>query len=90
MQRTDVTVTTPDGVCPSVVIAPDGEGSWPAVIVFFVVEALRGWPDTLFPVLGGSALDGARFFGLPNTYIGVLVGAGIWLAAALPAYAGFV
>jgi hypothetical protein len=60
------------------------------VIVFFVVEALRGWPDTLFPVLGGSALDGARFFGLPNTYIGVLAGAGIWLAAALPAYTGFV
>src|SRR5439155_3717594 len=60
------------------------------VIVFFVVEALRGWPDTLFPVLGGSALDGARFFGLPNTYIGVLLGAGLWLAAALPAYAGFV
>jgi hypothetical protein len=60
------------------------------VIVFFVVEALRGWPDTLFPVLGGSALDGARFFGLPNTYIGVLLGAGVWLAAALPTYAGFV
>jgi hypothetical protein len=60
------------------------------VIVFFVVEALRGWPDTLFPVLGGSALDGARFYGLPNTYIGVLLGAGIWLAAALPAYGGFV
>jgi hypothetical protein len=59
------------------------------VISFFVVEALRGWPDTLFPVLGGSALDGARFFGLPNTYIGLLLGAGIWLAAAMPPYAGF-
>jgi hypothetical protein len=60
------------------------------VILFFVIEALRGWPDTLFPVLGGSALDGARFYGLPNTYIGLLAGAGVWLAAALPAYAGFV
>ena len=60
------------------------------ILVFFVVEALRGWPDTLFPALGGSALDGARFYGLPNTYIGLLAGAGVWLAASLPAYAGFV
>jgi hypothetical protein len=68
---------------PAVVVAA-------GVIVFFVIEALRGWPDTLFPVLGGSALDGARFYGLPNTYIGVLAGAGVWLAASLSAYAGFV
>jgi hypothetical protein len=60
------------------------------VLVFFVVEALRGWPDTLFPVLGGSALDGARFYGLPNTDIGLVAGAGVWLAASMPAYAGFV
>jgi carboxymethylenebutenolidase len=41
MLRTDVTVTTPDGQCPSVVIAPDGDGSWPAVIVFPDAGGLR-------------------------------------------------
>ena len=57
------------------------------ILVFFVVEALRGWPDTLFPALGGSALDGARFYGLPNTYIGLALtlfaAAGLWVAFRL-------
>ena len=34
MQRTDVTVPTPDGQCPAVVVTPDGPGPWPAVIIF--------------------------------------------------------
>lgn len=33
-QRTDVTVPTPDGSCPAVLVAPDGPGQWPAVIMF--------------------------------------------------------
>jgi carboxymethylenebutenolidase len=41
MKRTDVNVTTPDGVCPSIVIAPDGAGSWPAVILFMDAGGVR-------------------------------------------------
>lgn len=40
-QRSDVTVTTPDGLCPAVVITPDGEGSWPAVIIFMDAGGVR-------------------------------------------------
>jgi hypothetical protein len=60
------------------------------VILFFVVEALRGWPDTLFPLLSGSALDGARFYGLPNVDLGLLLGCGLWVAASLRPFTGFV
>jgi carboxymethylenebutenolidase len=41
MNRTDVNVTTPDGVCPSVVITPDGDGPWPAVIMFMDAGGVR-------------------------------------------------
>ncbi|MEY2445367.1 MAG: carboxymethylenebutenolidase [Ilumatobacteraceae bacterium] len=41
MQRTDVTVTTADGECPSVMITPDGEGPWPPVIVFTDAGGVR-------------------------------------------------
>lgn len=33
-ERSDVTVTTPDGECPAVVVTPDGDGPWSAVILF--------------------------------------------------------
>ncbi len=60
-----------------------------AAIAFFVVEALQGWPDTRFTLLGGTALDGARFYGLPNNMIGLLAAAGLWVAAVLPPFGGF-
>jgi carboxymethylenebutenolidase len=41
MQRIDVNVPTPDGLCPSVMIAPDGEGAWPAVIMFMDAGGMR-------------------------------------------------
>lgn len=41
MQRTDVNVPTPDGLCPSIVIAPEGDGSWPAVIMFMDAGGVR-------------------------------------------------
>jgi carboxymethylenebutenolidase len=40
-QRSDVDVATPDGVCPSVVVTPDGEGPWPAVILFMDAYGVR-------------------------------------------------
>ncbi len=40
-QRSDVDVPTPDGVCPSVVFAPDGGGPWPAAIMFMDAGGVR-------------------------------------------------
>jgi carboxymethylenebutenolidase len=41
MKRTDENVTTADGVCPSIVITPDGDGPWPAVILFMDAGGVR-------------------------------------------------
>jgi hypothetical protein len=61
-----------------------------AVLAFFVVEAAQGWPDTLTTLFGGSALDGGRFYGMPNIEVGLVLGSALWLAALLPPYEGFV
>jgi hypothetical protein len=60
-----------------------------AVLAYFVVDALQGWPDTPFTLLGGTALDGARFYGLPNNATGLILGSALWLAAVLPPAGGF-
>ena len=48
------------------------------------VEAATGWDGAVLPLLGGSQLDGARFYGLPNAFIGLLVGAALYAAWRLP------
>jgi hypothetical protein len=48
------------------------------------VEAALGWTAALTPLLGGSQLDGGRFFGLPNAFIGLLLGGAIYVAQRLP------
>jgi len=53
------------------------------VLAFMTVEALAGFPAALTPFLGGTQLDGARFFGLPNAFIGLLLGASVYLAVGL-------
>ena len=55
-----------------------------AVLAFFALEALLGWPGMITPLLGGSQLDGGRFYGLPNVAIGVLIGAVSGSPIALP------
>lgn len=60
-----------------------------AVLVAFVVEAALGWTAALTPFLGGSELDGGRFYGLPNVFIGLLLGASLYVAVRVPAVAGF-
>jgi hypothetical protein len=59
------------------------------LLAFLLVEALLGWTAALTPFLGGSELDGGRFYGLPNVFIGLLLGASLYAAARLPAVAGF-
>jgi hypothetical protein len=60
-----------------------------SILVFLAVEAAEGWPDTPTTLFGGSALDGARFYGMPNVEIGLLLGSALWVAAVLPPYEGF-
>ena len=54
------------------------------------IEGLLGWPAALTPLLGGSQLDGGRFFGLPNAFIGLLMGGSLYVAQRLPRTAGTV
>jgi hypothetical protein len=48
------------------------------------VEAALGWTAALTPLLGGSQLDGGRFFGLPNAFIGLVLGGSLYVAQRLP------
>ncbi len=70
-----------------VLLVPVGIGI--AVLAFFVLEAALGWTAMPTPFVGGSQLDGGRFYGLPNVAIGVLVGASLWVAHRLRTSAGF-
>ncbi len=67
-------------------LVPAGIGL--AVMAFFVVEAALGWSAMLTPFVGGSQLDGGRFYGMPNVSIGLLVGACFWVAQRLRTSAG--
>ncbi|MEA2550392.1 MAG: hypothetical protein QOE25_161, partial [Actinomycetota bacterium] len=47
------------------------------------VEAAMDWPGAVTPLLGGSQLDGGRFFGLPNAFIGLVLASAVFVALAL-------
>jgi hypothetical protein len=70
-----------------VLLIPAGIGI--AVLAYFAVEAILAWTAALTPFVGGSELDGGRFYGLPNVFIGLLIGACLWIAHRLRTVAGF-
>jgi hypothetical protein len=70
-----------------VLLIPAGIGI--AVLAYFAVEAILSWMAALTPFVGGSELDGGRFYGLPNVFIGLLIGASLWIAHRLRTVAGF-
>jgi hypothetical protein len=70
-----------------VLLIPAGIGI--AVLAYFAVEAVLAWTAALTPFVGGSELDGGRFYGLPNVFIGLLIGACLWIAQRLRTLAGF-
>jgi hypothetical protein len=59
-----------------------------AVLAYFALEAILEWTAALTPFVGGSELDGGRFYGLPNVFIGLLVGSCLWVAHRLRTGAG--
>ncbi len=68
-------------------LVPAGIGA--AVLAFFAVEATLGWTAALTTLHGGSELDGGRFYGLPNAFIGLLIGASVYVAHRLRPWHGF-
>jgi hypothetical protein len=60
-----------------------------AGLAVLVVDAALGWRGARIPLLGGTMFAGARFYGLPNAFLGLLLGSGMFVAAALPALPGF-
>jgi hypothetical protein len=59
-----------------------------AGLVVVVLDAALGWPTGATPLLGGSALEGVRFFGLGNTYAGIVVSGAVLSAALLRPWPG--
>ncbi|MFM7719389.1 MAG: hypothetical protein ACKO8G_07905, partial [Actinomycetota bacterium] len=57
-------------------------------VVALGLEAATGFVGAQLPFLGGSQLDGARFYGLPNAFIGLLVGGALLVAWRLPRATG--
>ena len=53
-----------------------------------VTESLLGWTAAFAPMLGGSQLDGFRFFGLPNAFLGLGLGGAVLLATRIPSTTG--
>ncbi|HEV3474395.1 MAG TPA: hypothetical protein VG602_03410, partial [Actinomycetota bacterium] len=47
------------------------------------LDALFGWPTGLTPLLSGGALEGVRFYGLGNSYAGIVLGGAVLVAARL-------
>jgi hypothetical protein len=70
-----------------VTLVPAGIGI--GVLAFFAVEALLSWDAALTPFAGGSQLDGGRFGGLPNAFVGLLIGASLWAAHRIRTGRGF-
>jgi hypothetical protein len=57
-------------------------------LALVVLDAAFGWPSGLTPLLGGSALEGVRFFGLGNPYAGIVLSGAVLVAALVRPWAG--
>lgn len=53
-----------------------------------ILDGVLGWPGMLMPLLGDSALEGVRFYGMGNAYSGVYMAGAILLSARIPPIAG--
>jgi len=60
-----------------------------AGLAFVVVDALFGWRGARIPLLGGTMFDGVRFYGLPNSFIALLLASALLVAVGLEPFTGF-
>jgi hypothetical protein len=54
-----------------------------------IVDAMLGWRGARIPLIGGTMFDGARFYGLPNAFLCLLLASALFVAFALPPFPGF-
>jgi hypothetical protein len=62
-----------------VLVPPAAIGA--GVLAYLALEAATGFSGALTPLLGGSQLDGGRFYGMPNVLEGLAIGAALYLVA---------
>ena len=62
-----------------VLVPPAAIGA--GVLAYLALEAATGFSAALTPLLGGSQLDGGRFYGMPNVLEGLAIGAALYLVA---------
>jgi hypothetical protein len=53
-----------------------------------ILDGILGWPAMMMSLLGDSALEGVRFYGMGNAYAGVYMAGAILLASRIPPIAG--
>src|SRR5207253_10475699 len=58
-------------------------------LAFVVLDALFGWHGARIPLLGGTMFDGVRFYGLPNSFIALLLASALLVAAPFEPFTGF-
>jgi hypothetical protein len=56
---------------------------------FVALDVALGSPALRFPLLGGTALDGGRFYGLPNVFIATLLTGAVFVASRTTPSRGF-
>lgn len=54
-----------------------------AILAYMTVELAAGSPSMLTTFLGGTGLDGARFYGIPNVDVGLVLGAVMWIVPSI-------
>jgi hypothetical protein len=60
-----------------------------AGLAFFVVDAALGGRAMRMPLYGGTMFDGARYYGLPNGFLPLLLGSALLVARTLTPVRGF-
>jgi hypothetical protein len=58
-------------------------------LAFVVLDALFCWRGARIPLLGGTMFDGVRFYGLPNSFIALLLASALLVAVGLEPFTGF-
>ena len=52
-------------------------------VLALVVDLFTGWHLLMRPLLGANALEGARYYGISNAYVGILLGCAVMGVAGL-------